>query len=87
VTLGGDQQLRLPQGATFDVKHMTVATVARDCPAGARVKATAHISLPLADGSQVEVETTSLFHIDHSLVRGEVLIDSIPRFTYSWTQP
>jgi uncharacterized protein len=87
VTLGGDQQLRLPQGATFDVKHMTVATVARDCPAGARVKATAHISLPLTDGSQVEVEATSLFHFDHSLVRGEVLIDSIPRFTYTWTQP
>jgi putative CocE/NonD family hydrolase len=87
VVLGGHQELRLPDGLSFAVHHAATATVARERPDGARVRAKARIDMSLAGGELVQVRSKSLFHRHRMAYSGDVTIDGVTVFARTWSNP
>jgi putative CocE/NonD family hydrolase len=84
VVLGGTQELALPDGSMFAVRHHATATVARDHPDEARVDASSGIELLTPGGTRYGVTTSSVFFRGRSLLEGEVTIDDRSYYRGRW---
>lgn len=87
VRLASHKELRPPDGLSFAVRHVAVATVARSRPDRARVRATVRIEMTLRGGEHVKVRTRSLFYRDRMAYCGDITIDGTPFFHQTWVNP
>jgi uncharacterized protein len=84
VTVGGREELQLPGGGSFGIRHRGTAAVARTRPAGAVMVASAQIDLHLPKGESVVVEARARVRRDRVSYSGRVRMDGELVLDRSW---
>jgi hypothetical protein len=84
VLQSASQQLELPDGTVFRVRHAGTATVSSQHPEEASVRATASIEVLTPGGERIDVSTRGSFSRSRHLFEGEVDLDGISFHRGRW---
>jgi hypothetical protein len=84
MTLGGQGEMRLPDGAGFELEHRARAIVARGRPGEAQLETMARIELTPLDGSVVAVSAAGHHTRTSMRYEGSVTVDGRIVFSGSW---